>query len=75
MSAIGDLFRNEPTVVIGALGGLVDALVLLAVQLGLPVTTGQKQAIDAVVLALGALVTLFLIRSQVTPIAKTPAGI
>lgn len=70
MTSILDLFRNEPTVVIGAVGGLVDALILVAVQFGLPINGGQKQAIDAVVLAVGAVVTLLVIRSQVTPVAK-----
>ena len=72
MTSILSLFRSEPTVVIGSIGGLIDAVIVLAVTFGLHVSQAQTQAIDGVVLALGLVITLFVIRSQVSPVAKPP---
>jgi hypothetical protein len=50
--------------------GVVDALLILAVTFGVPISDEQKTAIDAVLGALGLLLT----RQTVTPNAKvTPA--
>jgi len=71
MSAIIDLFRTEPTVVIGTLGTLGAGLIALAVSFGLPITEDQRTAVYAVAGALGTLISLLVIRSQVTPNSKT----
>jgi hypothetical protein len=55
-------FSDEPAVWIS----VVDALIILAVTFGLPITPEQKGAIDAVLAAAAGV----LIRSQVTPVAK-----
>lgn len=48
--------------------GLCDAVLVLAVTFGVPITPEQKGAVDALLAALAAV----LIRSQVTPTAKLP---
>ncbi len=55
-------FSSEPVLYIA----VVDAVLMLAVSFGLPLTPEQKAAIDALLGALAAIV----IRSQVTPVAK-----
>ncbi len=45
---------------------LVDAVLVVAVTFGLPLTDAEKSAIDAVLVALAGVV----IRSQVVPVAK-----
>jgi hypothetical protein len=57
---------HEPVVWIG----LVDALIIVAVTFGVPITPEQKTAVDGVLAALGLLIT----RSQVTPNAKVAAA-
>jgi len=71
MSAIIDLFRTEPTVVIGTLGTVGAGLLALAVSFGLPITDDQRTALYAVGAGLGTLISLVVIRSQVTPNSKT----
>lgn len=58
-------FSYEPAVWIG----VGDALIVLAITFGAPITAEQKGAADAVLAALAAV----LIRSQVTPVAKIGA--
>lgn len=52
--------------------GLVQAVLILLVAFGVPLTVDQKAAVigltSAVLAVIGAVVT----RSQVTPVAKTP---
>jgi hypothetical protein len=70
-----DLFRSEPALVITAVTGLVDAVLLLLVTFGIPITAPQKAAVDGVlaaVMTLLAVVAGVLVRSQVTPVK--PAG-
>jgi hypothetical protein len=45
---------------------LVDAVLLAAIAFGAPITSEQKAAVSAVVLAISAM----FVRSQVTPVAK-----
>ena len=73
--AIKAVFAAEPTVVIGAIGTLVDGLVVLGVTFGLPVTEAEKKAIDGVVVGAGIVITLFVTRAQVTPKAATPPAV
>ena len=73
MSGILDVFRNEPTAVWGAIGALVTAGIALGVAFGLHLTEQQATAINVFVGALGTVVTLLIIRSQVTPVAKSAA--
>ena len=55
-------FAREPAMWIA----LVDTLLVLGVTFGLPLTSEQKGAIDAVLAAVAGV----LIRSQVSPAAK-----
>lgn len=70
MSSILDLFRTEPTVVIGAIGAVLVAILDAAVAFGAPITADQKTALIGVVSAVGLVVTLYAQRSQVVPVAK-----
>lgn len=58
-------FSAEPAVWIG----IIDAVIMLAVTFGLPLTSEQKGAIDALLAVLASVV----IRSQVVPVAKVAA--
>lgn len=69
MNVFLNLFRSEPTVVWGAIGSLVTALIALGVAFGLHLSEQQATAINVFVGALGTVVTLLVIRSQVTPAA------
>lgn len=66
------VFQTEPTLVWGAIGGLVTALIALGVAFGLHLSDPQSTAINVVVAAIGTVVTLFVVRSQVTPTATLP---
>lgn len=59
VSRILDLWGSEPVVITG----LVDAALILAVHLGLPLDDGTKVAIDGLLAAVGVLIA----RSKVTP--------
>lgn len=72
MTALVNLFKTEPTVVIGALGTLVTAVIALGVAFGVHVTDDQRNAILGFIGALGLIVTLLAQRSQVTPTAGLP---
>ena len=74
MTAILDVFRNEPTAAWGAIGALVTAGIALGVAFGLHLSEPQATAINVFVATLGTLVTLFVIRSQTTPTAKVAAS-
>lgn len=71
--SIPDLFRTEPTAVWGAIGALVTAGIALFVAFGVHLTEQQATAINVFVAALGTVVTLLVIRSQVTPTAVVAA--
>lgn len=76
MNTFLNLFRSEPTVVWGAIGSLVTALIALGVAFGLHLSEQQATAINVFVAALGTVVTLLVIRSQVspaTPVVTAPA--
>jgi hypothetical protein len=60
-------FKTEPALCIGA----VDAVLVAAVTLGLPVDPGAKTEIDVALLALAAVFT----RSQVSPAAPGAPGV
>ena len=65
MPTLPTWISHEPVVWIG----FIDALIILAVTFGVPISDEQKTAIDAVLGAVGLLLT----RSQVTPNAKVAA--
>ena len=67
MNALRNLFANEPAVVIA----LVDAVLVLAITFGVPISGEQKVAIDGVLAAALAVAAGLVTRSQVTPVAKT----
>lgn len=67
---------TEPAVIISGVGAVVEALVVLLITFGVPITEAQKGAIDALVTILLTLLTGILIRGQVTPaIQPIPAPI
>jgi hypothetical protein len=55
-------FAYEPAVWVG----VINAVVVLAIAFGAPITVEQKGAISAVVVAVSGI----FLRSQVTPVAK-----
>jgi len=59
IARIALLWSREPVVITG----LIDAVLVLAVHLGLPLDDGTKVAIDGVLAAIGVLIA----RSQVSP--------
>ncbi len=61
-------FSEEPALWIGA----VDAILVLLVTFGVPISTDQKTAIDGVLAAVLAIVAAIATRSQVSP--KQPHG-
>lgn len=52
--------------------GAVNAILLLVVSFGLPITVDQKVAIDGVIGTVGVLLGAFVVRSNVTPVANIP---
>lgn len=65
-------FETEPAVALGACIAVLDALLVLAVSFGAPISPDQKLQIDAVLAALAPLIAGVIIRSQVTPVAMLP---
>lgn len=59
-------FSTEPALIIA----FIDALLILGVTFGLPLTAEQKGAIDAVLAAGAGLI----IRSQVSPVRREDPG-
>lgn len=70
-----DLFKSEPAVMTTAIAGVVDALLMVAVAFGVHVTPDQKVAVDTAIESVMTLITVIaagvVIRSQVTPTAKS----
>lgn len=65
---------REPAIIGAAVQAVVIAAVILAVQFGVPLTDGQQAAILGLSMALITLVTTWLVRKNVTPVAKlTPS--
>lgn len=62
-------FPQEPAIYVGA----ANAIILLVVSFGLPVTVDQKVAIDGVIGTLGVLLGAILVRQNVTPVASPPS--
>jgi hypothetical protein len=60
-------FSQEPALWVA----IADALVILAITFGVPITPEQKGAIDALLTCVAGV----LIRSQVTPTAKVAATV
>jgi hypothetical protein len=68
MNPIFKLWANEPAMVIG----VVLAILALLVSFGVPLKVDQQNAIRGVVEAVSVLIGAYLIRSQVSPVAKLP---
>ena len=64
-----NLVRTEPA----AITGLVVAVITLVVAFGVPIDDSQRSAIVGVVGAVLAILGAGVVRSQVTPLAKTKA--
>lgn len=59
-------FPREPAVYVG----IVNAIILLVVSFGLPITNEQKIAIDGLVGTVAVLLGAILVRQNVTPSIK-----
>jgi hypothetical protein len=59
-------FPYEPALWVG----LVEAVIVLLVAFGVPITADEKAAVIGLVSAVLAVVGAFITRSQVTPVAK-----
>lgn len=57
--------RTEPVLSIGGITAAITAILTLLVEFGVPITTGQADAIQAAILAVGAIVAAVLIRRGV----------
>lgn len=68
MKAILNLWATEPAMVVGTL----VAILALLVSFGVPLKVDQQNAIRGVAEAVGVLIAAYVIRSQVSPVAKTP---
>ena len=69
MKSIFTLIRSEPAVITG----LVVAVITLVVAFGIPISDDQRSAIVGLVGAVLAILGAGVVRSQVTPLAKTKA--
>jgi len=61
--------ESEPAMVIGVL----DAVIMLLISFGVPISGDQKVQIDGVLAAVGALVAAYATRQLVTPTSKVQA--
>jgi len=68
-------FATEPALLLAGAAAVVEALLVLLVSFGVPITSEQKGAINALVTVVVTLLTGVAIRSQVTPVAMLPAAI
>lgn len=66
MNAILKLWATEPAMVVG----VVLAVVAVLVSFGVPLKPDQTNAIRALIEAVTILVGAYVVRSQVTPVAK-----
>ena len=73
MEAVQNLFSNEPALVMA----VIEAVLVLLVAFGVPISNDQKAAVIGLASAVLALVGGLVVRSQVTPtsrIATTPVA-
>ncbi len=61
---------NEPVAIIGAIVGLVEAIIALLPLFGVALTIEQQAALMAVVVAAGSVISAVWARSLVTPVAN-----
>ena len=61
---------NEPVAIIGAIVGLVEAIIALLPLFGVALTIEQQAALMAVVVAAGSVVSAVWARSLVTPVSN-----
>ena len=62
--------KNEPVAIITAITTLVSAIIALLPLFGVPLTAEQAAGIMAVWLGVAGVLSAFLIRGQVTPVAN-----
>ena len=62
--------KNEPAVTLTTVMAVIVAALGLLVEFGVDLTSGQQTAIITFCSAVGIVVTGFLIRQRVTPVAK-----
>jgi hypothetical protein len=69
MNALLSLFQKEPALAIG----FANAVLLVAINFGVPINADQKLALDSLFGAVLAILAAVAIRSQVTPVATLAA--
>ncbi len=70
-----NLFAEEPALIIAGIGGLVGAVLTLAIAFGAPITPDQKTALTTFIGIVVMIVTGWFIRGQVTAPANLPGPI
>lgn len=66
-----DNFSREPAVYIAGVGALVEAALVVGIAFGLPVTPDQKLVVTGFVTVLVTVLTGFVTRTQVQPVAHS----
>jgi hypothetical protein len=66
-------FTEEPALIIAGVGAIFEALLIVLVAFGLPITTDQKVALTSFGTVVITVLTGIVTRSQVTPTAKVAA--
>lgn len=65
-----NILQTEPAVAIATAGAIVSATIVLLVSFGVPITPQQTVAISTLAALIIPIVTGFLIRAKVTPVAS-----
>lgn len=66
-------FADEPALILSGGGAIVEAVVVLLIAFGVPITPEQKGAISALATVIITVATGVLIRTQVTPTSHVAA--
>ncbi len=69
---MSNLFANEPAVVIAGAGAILEAVFLVALAFGVPITADQKLALGGLATCVITVLTGWFTRGQVTPVAGLP---
>ena len=65
-----NLFQTEPAVVIAGIGAILEALLLVLIAFGVPITTDEKLALTGFGTVVITVATGIVTRSQVSPVAS-----
>lgn len=64
------LLKRQPALALGSIGPVVTALLGLAIAMGVPLTEDQQAAILVTSGSLITLVTSFMVKNRVSPVAE-----